>query len=368
MEFKFFIGTKVLFGENCIEKHKQELAELGKKAFIVTGGSSAKASGALSDIESVFEELGIAYCIFDRVENNPSIPTVEEGGKLAREFGADMVVGIGGGSPLDASKAIAVLAANDISPLKLYMNKYEKKPLPIIAIPTTAGTGSEVTPYSILTREDMETKMSFGNDDTFPRLAIMDARYTESMPYQVTVNTAVDALSHAVEGYLSKRSTPISDILALEAVGLFGKCTDRLITGNIDFDVREKLLYAAMLGGMVISHTGTTLVHGMGYNLTYFKGIPHGRANGLLMEEYFNFNYSTAGEKIDRLLRLMGTGNIAEFGTMMKKMLGPCQELGADEIEKYAEITMKQRSTGFNIRNTTKEDIEEIYRKVLFSD
>lgn len=368
MEFKFFIGTKVLFGKYCINTHKHELAELGKKAFIVTGGRSAKASGALEDIESVFKEVGIEYYIFDRVENNPSFATVEEGGKLAKAYGADMIVGIGGGSPIDASKAVAVLAVNDISPLELYTNKFANKPLPIVAIPTTSGTGSEVTPYSILTREDMETKMSFGNDDTFPCLAIMDARYTESMPYDVTVNTAVDALSHAVEGYLSKRSTPTSDVLALEAVELFGKCVDRLIEGNIDYDAREKLLYAAMLGGMVISHTGTTIVHGMGYNLTYFKGIPHGKANGMLMEEYFNFNYIQAGEKIDRVLSLLGTGNIAEFGAIMKKLLGHCPELTEDEISKYAGITMKQRSTGLNLRNTTQEDIERIYRKVLFFD
>jgi alcohol dehydrogenase class IV len=276
-----------------------------------------------------------------------------------------MVVGIGGGSPLDASKAIAVLAVNDMDPLELYKNSFANKPLPIAAIPTTSGTGSEVTPYSILTRDDMETKMSFGNDDTFPRLAFLDAGYTVSMPHEVTVNTAVDALSHAVEGYLGKRSTIVSDILALEAVGIFGECTGSLLDGNVDYSVREKLLYASMLGGMVISQTGTTIMHGMGYNLTYFKGIPHGKANGLLMEEYFNFNYPEAREKTEKLLGLLRVGSIAEFGNILNKLLGHGPKLDAGEIGKYAAITMKQRSTGFNIRNITAADIEAMYRKVL---
>jgi len=365
MQFGFKIGTKVLFGKGCLIQNKELVAKCGKRALIVTGKNSAKASGALSHVEEILKEYNIDYSIYDRVENNPSLENVAEGGKAAREFKADFIIGIGGGSPLDASKAIAVLAVNDIEPLDLYKNVFENKPLPIVAIPTTAGTGSEVTPYSILTRDDIKTKMSFGNEDTFPKLAFIDATYTESMPYETAVDTAVDALSHAMEGYLSKRSTPVSDVLALEAMKVFSECTNAIIDNNIDFNIREKLLYVSMLGGMVISHTGTTIIHGLGYSLTYFKGIPHGRANGYFMQEYLKFNYEAVGEKINKILELFKVSSIDEFGDIIEKMVKKDLSLSSEEIKNYAALTMKQRITSYNARQVNEKDLVEILEKTF---
>ncbi len=365
MNFKFYIGTKAFFGRKCIENNRQELARYGRRAMIVGGRSSARASGALGDVTGILKELDIVYDIFDRVENNPSLENVKEGGDRAAAFGADFIIGIGGGSPLDAAKAIAVLAVNRMDPLELYKNSFDKKPLPIIAIPTTAGTGSEVTPYSILTRKDMETKMSFGNEDTFPKAAFLDPGYTESMDYGTTVNTGVDALSHAVEGYLSRRSTPASDILAVEAIGLIGECMEPMAARNLSYEVREKLLYASMLGGMVISHTGTTIVHGMGYSLTYFRDIPHGKANGLLMKEYFKFNYGAAKEKIDNILRRMNLESIEDFGEKIGLLLDSSGTFTDEEIKKYASLAIRQRSASFNIKDVTEEDMVKILKASL---
>ncbi|HEX9058722.1 MAG TPA: iron-containing alcohol dehydrogenase, partial [Clostridia bacterium] len=222
MEFKFHMGTKAFFGIESVLKNKGEFLKYGRHAFIVCGKSSAYESGALKDVIAVLEENDINYNVYDSIENNPSLENVSHAGRKAAEFQADFIIGIGGGSPLDASKAIAVLAVNRIDPLELFKNKFDVKPLPIIAIPTTAGTGSEVTPYSILTRSDVTTKMSFGNEDTFPRASFLDPRYTQSMEYGTTVNTAIDAFSHALEGYMTKRSTPASDIIAKEAIRIFG--------------------------------------------------------------------------------------------------------------------------------------------------
>jgi alcohol dehydrogenase class IV len=276
-----------------------------------------------------------------------------------------MIIGIGGGSPLDAAKAIAVLAVNNIEPLDLYKNVFEVKPLPIIAIPTTAGTGSEVTPYSILTRKDMETKMSFGNEDTFPKVAFLDATYTESMSYETAVDTAVDAFSHAVEGYLSRRSNPVSDVLAIESITAFGQCITALHRDDLDFEAREKLLYASMLGGMVISHTGTTIVHGMGYSLTYFKGITHGRANGLLMEEYLKFNYEAAKDKIDKVLDILGFETIGELGKIIRNLLPYADTFSEEELTRYASLAIKQKSASYNIRNVTEADLLGIMKRSL---
>ena len=365
MKFKFHIGTRVYFGAGCVGENKNEFSRLGKKAFIVTGKSSGKASGALEDVAGVLDELGIRYLIYDKVENNPTTERVKDGGIQAAGFNADFIIGIGGGSPLDAAKAMAVLAVNDMDPLELYENIYENRPLPIIAIPTTAGTGSEVTPYSILTRKDLNMKKSFGHEDLFPRVAFLDPSYIESMPQDVAVNTAVDALSHAIEGYLSKRSTPISDLFAEKSIEYFGICSGRLATGDMSQDTREKLLYMAMLGGMVISHTGTTLIHPIGYTLTYFKDIPHGKANGVFIKEYLRFNYEHAREKIDRILMLLGLRDMDELGSMMKSLMGSDISISGEELDSYASIAAQQKSVKFNVRETGIEDIISIMRNSL---
>lgn len=364
MQFKFHMPTKVYFGAGCIKQNSRELAAFGRKAMIVTGGRSARESGALSDICNALKEQNIEYSVFDKVENNPSTDTVKAGSIEAKKVGTDFVIGIGGGSPLDAAKAVAVLAVNDMEPTELFTNTFKNKPLPVIAIPTTAGTGSEVTPYSILTRGDLQTKVSFGNADTFPAIAFLDPRYTESQPPEVTINTAVDALSHCIEGYLGKRRTPPSDILAQEGISIFGHCLGSLKRGKISYEDRENLLYMSMLGGMVISHTGTTIVHGAGYNLTYFKGIPHGKANGYLMTEYLRFNYEFAKDRIDHILKLMQLDSIDAFGNTMAVLLGKALSLNEEEIAQYAAITMTQRSTATNIRPVAVSDIAEILRKV----
>lgn len=365
MDFKFQIGTKVLFGRNCVKANGAEFSKLGARAFIVTGRSSGKASGALGDTTELLKDAGIAYMVYDRVDNNPTLENVKDAGMEAAAFEADFIIGIGGGSPLDAAKAAAVLAVNTVEPVELFKNIFSKKPLPVIAIPTTAGTGSEVTPYSILTRRDLETKMSFGNEDTFPKVAFMDARYTMSLDREVTVNTAVDALSHAVEGYLSRRSTAISDVFAIEAVEVFGQCLPALINGDFDFEAREKLLYSAMLGGMTISHTGTTIVHGIGYSLTYFRGLPHGRANGLLMAEYLRFNYEYVREKINKVLGLLGMKTIDELKRQLSGILNKGETFDEKEFSRYAALAMKQKSTSYNIRNVTETDMQDIMRKSL---
>lgn len=364
MQFKFLMPTKAYFGKDCIAQFGEELSGFGSKAYIVTGGRSAQASGALSDICSNLERLNIAYNVFDKVENNPSTDTVKTGGIEARQTGADFVIGIGGGSPLDAAKAIAVLAANDMEPEQLFTNKFPNKPLPIIAIPTTAGTGSEVTPYSVLTRNELQTKGSFGTQATFPAMAFLDPRYTESQPLKVTVGTAIDALSHNVEGYLGKRRTPISDLLAQEGIRLFGACIDSLRKGSFSWEDRENLLYMSMLGGMVISHTGTTFVHAAGYNYTYFMDIPHGQANGWLMAEYLRFNYEYAKDRIDNILGLMGLESIDEFDSVIASLIGRAPKLEEEEIARYAAITMRQRATATNIRPVQSADMEEFLRKI----
>jgi alcohol dehydrogenase class IV len=363
--FKFQSGTKVFFGTNCLFDNKNQITKLGKKVFIVTGKTSGYKSGALTDIVSILNESGIEYIIFDKIENNPSLENVKAGGMACRESKADFIVGIGGGSPLDAAKAIAILAVNDIEPIRLLKNEFTKKPLPIAAIPTTAGTGSEVTAASILTIPEYETKMSFVHEDVFPKAAFLDAKYTESMTRDIAVNTAIDAMSHAIEGYLNRTASPMSDIFALESLEIFGTCMQSLCEERFDTKTREKLLYASMLAGLTIAQTGTTIAHGMGYSLTYFKDIPHGKANGLLLTEYLRYNYEAYKDRVQCVLKALKLISIDDFEKTMNKLISNDIEFTSEEIRKYSSLAVKQKSTAKNLRNVTLEDMYKIMGKSL---
>jgi len=247
----------------------------------------------------------------------------------------------------------------------LFKNEFPVRPLPVVAVPTTAGTGSEVTPYSIITRRDLQTKLNFGNEETVPRLAFLDARYTMELPRSVTVNTAVDALSHVVEGYLCRRSTPVSDIIVREALKIFGDCILALRRNQVDYEVREKLLYASLLGGMVIAQTGTAIVHGLGYSLTFFHELPHGHANGVLMEEFLRYNYPEAPERVDELLRLLQMRTPEDLGRVIRELMPTNIRISEADADKYAALAMQQKSTANNLRPVTHEDMKAILLKSL---
>lgn len=226
-EFQYLMPTKILFGQGVIKKNASLFKEYGKKALIVTGKHSAKKNGSLDDILEVLKRNGIAYSIFDEIEENPSLETVEKGADFGKKEKIDFIIAIGGGSPLDAAKAINLLIANeDSSKEDLYILK-PMKTLPGIAVPTTAGTGSETTPYAILTNHQKKTKINIVHKVFFD-LALLDPEYMMAMPEAITINTALDALSHLVEGYLTVKANLFSDIWAEKGLNLFSECMDAL--------------------------------------------------------------------------------------------------------------------------------------------
>ena len=215
----FFNPVKVISGRGCVGSF--DWRSLGKKCMVVCGERSARLSGALDDLKTALSAAGIAVAVFDKVEQNPSVETCFAAGAAAREFKADFIVGIGGGSPLDAAKAAAYFAANaHLNVDTLYDGECKSSPLPVVAIPTTAGTGSEVTQYAVLTYHKIQNKKTLKTPSIFPVAALLDAEYTVTLPQSVTNATAVDALCHAIEGYLSKSATPVSDALAEKAIFL----------------------------------------------------------------------------------------------------------------------------------------------------
>lgn len=361
MLLKFFMPTKIFVGKNCIIDNASQFKNLGKKAFIVTGKSSAL-NGSLRRVQEALAINGISYRVFDGISSNPSIGVVRDAAKVAREEKVDFVIGIGGGSPMDAAKAIAVLTANEVDDSVLFSGPYLHPVLPIVAVPTTAGTGSEVTQYSILTDDGQETKSSMANEELFPKIAFLDASYTEQLPLHVTINTAIDALSHAVEGYLSIKSTKISDMLAAESMTILGKCLQNL-DGKVDFAVREELLYGSMLAGMVIAHTGTTALHSMGYSLTYFKNIDHGRANGLLMYQYLKFIAVQNSSVVDNIVKMLRMDNLEQFKSCLDKLLGEKEAITQSEIEQFSAKAIEAKNILNTLRRPSQEDLAEIMER-----
>lgn len=364
----FYMPTKIYSGKDCIKNNASVFASFGEKALIVTGRTSAKASGALDDVISVLNENNINYDIFDKVLNNPSVENCYEGGKFAKETGSDFIIAIGGGSPLDASKAIAMYAVNDIAPLDIFCGEQKNKPLPIIAIPTTAGTGSEVTQYSVLTVDSEETKKSFSTKDTFARAAFLDAKYTMSLPLGITIDTAVDALSHALESILNRRTTVFSELYAKEAIKLIGKSFSALLSGKINYETRENLLMASTYAGVSIAQTGTTIVHSMGYPLTYYKGLTHGNANGLLLASFLEGCEKANSALVKELLEYMGLQDIKEFDGLLKKLMPKRDIITKEEAEKFAAKAIKAKNVASCIWDITEAEEYLFYTKLTQGD
>jgi len=299
--FRFFVPTDIVFGNGVFDQLGAHSKKWGAKPLIVTGKRSARAAGLL---DRALTQLPGAR-LFDAIDENPDTAICERGAQVCREHGCDVIVAIGGGSPIDAAKAIAVMARND-GPCETFFgaDRYAHAPLPIIAVPTTAGTGSEVTPYAVIVDTVTNSKRSISGAALFPRVALLDPSTTATMPRSVTIATGLDALSQAMEGIVSRKSTPMGDTLALDAIRRVRVHLPAAADG--DPAARSEMLYAAMLSGCVIAQSGTTLVHGMGYHYTLACGIAHGLANALLLTPLFLHNARCTPDRAAAIAQAFG--------------------------------------------------------------
>lgn len=301
--FRFSVPTEIVFASGCLDTLAGHSQALGTKALVVTGCRSARKSGVL---DRVLAHLPGAT-LLEGIDENPGDTTCDEGAGLCRQSGCDHIIALGGGSPIDAAKAIAVLATNGGRCADYFGNdRFGKTPLPVVAIPTTAGTGSEVTPYAVLVDTKEGAKRTVGGRGLFPRTALLDPDLTRTLPRDLTINTGLDALSQAMEGMLSLNATPIGDALALEVCRTVRAWLPRAAEAPEDSDARSAMLYAAMLSGCIIAQSGTTLVHGMGYQYTLEFGVPHGLANALLLAPVFALNARYEAQKVALVAEALG--------------------------------------------------------------
>lgn len=334
-----YMPANVFFGEGAFTDNAKSLLSLGKKCLILTGGSSAKLSGALDDVEKALAENKIDYKIFSQIGPNPLLSACHAAGKMANKMGADFIFGIGGGSVLDAAKAVAIYASNPkLQPSDIYLRSYKHLPLPVVLIGTTSGTGSEVTGVSVLTDDTTGRKKSISGADCYAKLVFADPKYTVSMPRKVAISTGLDAFSHAVEGWFAPKMNDFVKLFAQKGLPLIWKGLCRYANGDEpDAKLVEDMYYGSLYAGLVINTCGTAFPHPLGYVLTENYGVPHGQACATFLPAFFERAEMFEPQKMNELLQLLCT-DMAELVRVLEK-LSVTKDIiiSSEQAEIYAE-------------------------------
>lgn len=287
---EFFIPVDIYEEKDAVMKNAEKMGSYGTHALIVTGRSSAAHCGALDDVENALSGCGRKYTVFSEVEENPSVETVMKARDKGLAAGADFVIGIGGGSPMDAAKAVAMMMGYpEENADYLYEKGPDEKALPVIEVPTTCGTGAEITWVSVLTRPAIGKKGSIPHR-LYPKLALVDYRYLMKAPARVIRNTSVDALAHLLESYVNSKAQDFTRMLDREGFRVWASVKEILKRKDEEWVLTageaSMLMHASVLAGMAITHVGTSIPHGLSYPLTLTLGMPHGKACGYFLADY----------------------------------------------------------------------------------
>lgn len=387
MSFQMYVPTRILFGCGMLNNlHKQQMP--GKKALIViSNGKSTKENGSLDRTEEQLEKAGVEYAVYDGIMANPLKSTIDEGAKVAKDNGCDFIVALGGGSVMDASKAIATMATND-GDLWDYVfggtgkgQLLKAAPLPIIAITTTAGTGSEVDQFGVITNDVTNEKIGYGGDDRlFPVIAIVDPELMKSVPPKFTAYQGFDALFHSTECYIANKSSLISDMYAITSIENIGKYLARAVKDGSDMEAREHMAFANTLSGVVMTLSSCTSEHSMEHAMSaYHQELPHGAGLIMISKEYYKFfiEKHVCDERFVDMAKALGMADAEkaeDFITALENIQKACgvdelkmsdYEISEDEVEKLAENARTTMGGLFESDPApmTNEECAEIFRK-----
>jgi alcohol dehydrogenase class IV len=305
--FSFTGAKKIVFGNGSILTLASHVKEHHAQNPLIVIDKNLAKTGMQERIASILVSEGIKFTVFDKVEPEPRIETADEGAALAVKNKCDMVIGIGGGSAMDVAKAIAVIATNKGAAVDyLGLNKVPKAGLPKIMIPTTAGTGSEVTFTAVFVRKNLKKKEGMNSPYLYPELALLDPELTLSLPPAPTAQTGLDALCHAIESYTSVNSSPMSEMFSLEAISLIAENLRTCVHDGKNIVARERMLLGSLYAGIGLANAGVTAVHSLSYPLGGKFGVSHGLANTILLAPVMAFNLPGALEKFADVADAMG--------------------------------------------------------------
>lgn len=383
MSCSFTTADKIIYGESAIENAGEALSLFGKKAFIVTGKTVCTLD-CFARLTDTLKNHGIEYEVFSEITGEPDDKMINEGLNKYKASGCDFLIGIGGGSPLDSMKAIAALYTNGGKIADCMGVEIGGKLPKMAAMPTTAGTGSEVTKFTVITDSKTQVKMLLKGDCLIPNLAVIDSAACIGAPKSVTVATALDALTHAVESYTSKKAQPLTDVAAISSVKrIFTYLPSALADGG-DKKARFELSLAALEAGMAINNASITIVHGMSRPIGALFHVSHGLSNAMLLVKCMEFAKDGAYERFAALGRAIGVNNgenasdklcadrfvealgklCADCGVPTLKQYGIDMEEFMNAVDKMAADAIKSGSPANTIKPVTESDVKRLYRSL----
>jgi len=381
---RFLSPSAIYYGMGALDASCDKLASLGRKPLIVTDQIMTDI-GYVDRLAKNLKEKGTEYSLFNEVNTEPTDQYVEKGIQLFKKNKCDFLIALGGGSPIDAAKAIGIMI-NNPGEIKDYMGlgKIKQEGIPVVAIPTTAGTGSEVTQFTIIADTKNDVKMLIGSEYVIPKIAVDDPVLTMSVPPNITAATGIDALTHAVEAYTSRRHQPLADIFALSSIKRISRYLRRVWANGDDEEARSEMMLAAMEAGMAFNNSSVTIVHGMSRPIGALFHVPHGISNAVLLPACLEYAIMGIPERFAAIAEAMGvnTSNLsplsaAQEGVKLIKQLCADVEiptisgLGIDKDEfmkkadKMATDALASGSPNNTARKPSKEEIIKIYKKSL---
>jgi len=384
MTHRFILNEVSHFGPGARKEIVGEIKRFGGKKALVASDPMLVQLGVSAMVTDILDEAGIPYELFTDIKPNPTVTNVNNGVKAFRESGADFIIAIGGGSSIDTAKAVGIIVNNpefaDVVSLE-GCAPTKHRSVPMIAIPTTAGTAAETTINYVIIDEDKQKKMVCVDPNDIPAVAIIDAELMYSLPKGLTAATGMDALTHAIEGYITKGAWPMSDMFEIEAVRMIAKYLPVAVREPKNAEARDGMAVAQYIAGMAFSNVGLGLVHGMAHPMGSLFDVPHGVANALLLPTIMEFNMPAAMKKYRAIAEAMGVDTkemndeeaakaACQAVADLSKEVGIPQhlsELGIKEgdIDRLAEQAIADVCTPGNPREVNIEQIKELYKKVL---
>jgi Alcohol dehydrogenase, class IV len=376
MDFTYYLPVNLIFGRGTVNGVGKITAQYGKKALLVTGKNSTKKTGLLQKTTALLEQAGVQPVVFDKVTQNPLTTTVEEGAALAKDTGCDVVLGLGGGSIMDAAKAIAFSALNpgDVSDF-IFGIKQGAEALPIVLVPTTCGTGSEGNGFAVLTNPVTKDKKSLRTNCIIAKASVIDPELMTTMPKSILASVGFDAFAHNMESYLSKTAQPLTEMQAYYGMKLLAENLTKVYSDPGNMEAWEKVTLASTLGGMVINMTGCTAPHGMEHPASGLRDIVHGRGLAALTPEITRRSWSCAPQKYAEISRLFGGTGAEDCADRITELLERIdlritlgeQGIAEKDIDWMAENCQKVSAAALehHPRVFTPEEVRDIYYHTL---
>ncbi len=370
----FQIPTKIIFGDGCLDQIGRVAKEFrAKKALIISGRKAMRQHGIIAQVIDSLQP--VISETFEECEPNPSMKTMERARNIVKEKNCDLIVGLGGGSSIDVAKVIAAVGKGDESIPELFSPpaKIDSKDFPLIAIPTTSGSGSEGTPFSVATDPKDDLKKVTGHLFFYPSVSLVDPILCKTMPKDVTAQTGLDAISHAIEAYWAKLAQPITDSLSLDSLRRILPNIRKAYNEPTDSKTRSEMALGSLMAGIALGNTKATAPHSISFPLTSKYDIPHGLACALTLPLFLRFNAESISNKLPRLFNVMGVKSVEEASKSLTNLMSDLGQpiklselgVGKDDIVSIVEQGFSPARVANNPRKIEAKDVEEILNEII---